>query len=767
MPGYATLASAWRLPRAEQVGVDQVSAINRATPAAVLGVAINATIVALSFWGSVPPHELLSWYLVTCLIAVYAGCRCIRNNSREIKRVSPRLLKRAALLAVLSALPWSVLMAFHLGALPHINELVLIAVCAGMAASGSIFLAPLFPAALAYMLVILLPAAIKCFSLADAGYSLLGWLTLSYMGFLFAVITMNARLSVQRTQAFKLLADKTTDLQAIIDNFPGGIGFFDRDLRVVVCNDRAKEILDLPEHFFSNGPPPLEDILRFNALRGEYGPGDVEEQVASKLALAKERMTYHFERERPNGTVLDVRGSPIKNGGFITTYMDITERYRSEAKIAHMARHDALTDLPNRVLFRERLDRALTGGRNGDSHLALLMLDLDRFKEVNDTFGHPVGDELLKAVAGRLRNCVRESDTLARLGGDEFAIIQHVTDPARDSAALAARIQQAMNTSFDLGDHYVTTGVSVGIAMAPTDSQDPDQLLKNADLALFRAKAEGRRGYRFFEPGMDARMQARRQLERDLGNALASNQFEVHYQPLINLKRDEICGLEALVRWKHPERGTVSPIEFIPLAEETGLIGPIGEWVLRQACTEAAGWPDHVRLAVNLSPAQFKCGTLQKTVVAALAASGLAAHRLELEITELVMLEDADEAFAVLRQLRDIGVRIALDDFGTGYSSFDNLRRFAFDKIKIDRSFVADLSAGNAKALALVHSMVQLGASLGIATTAEGVETKEQLDSLRAEGCTEGQGFYFGHPNPAPIVAKLFLLEREGAASAA
>ena len=553
MIGWGRLTTTWRLPRADEIGVDQVSAISRATPAALLGGVVNATIVALSFWGSVPPLELLSWYLVTCLIGAYAGCRWSRNRSREVKRVSPRLLKRATLLAILLALPWSALVALYLGALPHSNELILIALCAGMAASGSVYLAPVFPAALAYMLVILLPAAFKCFLVDAPGYGLLGWLTLSYAGFLFAVIGLNARLSVERTLAYRLLGDRTTDLQAIIDNFPGGIGFFDRDLRVVVCNDRAKEILDLPQHFFADGPPRLEDILRFNALRGEYGPGNVEEQVASKLALAKERMTYHFERERPNGTVLDVRGAPIDNGGFITTYMDITERYRSEAKIAHMAQHDSLTDLPNRLLFREHLDRALTGARGRDRHLALHMLDLDRFKEVNDTLGHPVGDEMLKAVAKRMRACVREGDMLARLGGDEFAIIQHVADPAHEAAALAMRIQQVLSASFDLGDHYVSSGVSIGIAVAPTDSQDPDQLLKNADLALFRAKSEGRHAFRFFEPEMDARMQARRQLERDLRNALANHEFELHYQPLVNLERDEICGLEALLRWNHPE----------------------------------------------------------------------------------------------------------------------------------------------------------------------------------------------------------------------
>ena len=762
----AILAAAWQLPRVEEIGVDQVAAINRATPAALLGAAINAAIVALSFWGSVPAHELLSWFFTTCLIAAYVGCRWTRNRSRELKQVSRRMLKRATVVAITLALPWALVIALYLGALPHGNELILIALCASMAASGSVYLAPVFPAALAYMSVILLSAALKCFLLPAAGYGLLGWLTLSYAVFLFAVISMNARLSVERTRAFNLLADRTTHLQAIIDNFPGGIGFFDRDLRVVVCNDRAKAILDLPERFFANGPPLLEDILRFNALRGEYGPGDVDEQVASKLALAKERTTYHFERERPNGTVLDVRGAPIENGGFITTYMDITERCRSEAKIAHMAGHDALTNLPNRTLFRERLDQALAGARAGDGRLAVLMLDLDRFKEVNDTLGHPVGDELLKAVAGRLRNCIRECNTLARLGGDEFSIIQQVADPASEATALAMRIQDVMSTPFDLGEHHVTVGASIGIAVAPTDGKDPDQLLKNADLALYRAKSEGH-SYRFFEPEMDARMRARRQLERDLRNALANNELEVYYQPLINLARDEICGLEALVRWNHAERGVVSPTDFISLAEETGLIIPIGEWVLREACTEVAAWPDHLKLAVNISPAQFKSHTLLQMVVNALARSGLAAHRLELEITESVMPEDADGAFTTLKQLRELGIRIALDDFGTGYSSLSNLRKFAFDRIKIDRSFVADLSAANVRAVALVRSMTQLGVSLGIATTAEGVETEEQLDLLRAEGCTEIQGYYICRPSPAHEIARLFLPRTQNSAGAA
>jgi len=562
---------------------------------------------------------------------------------------------------------------------------------------------------------------------------------------------LNARLAQNNT----LLGERTSQLQAIVDNFPGGIGLFDREFCLLVCNQTARTLLDLPAHLLANGRTPLEDLIRFNAQRGEYGPGDVEAQVAERMALARDRKTYEFQRERPNGTVLDVRGVPLADGSFLTTYMDITERHRSEAKIAHMARHDVLTGLPNRAVLRERIEQAIKGTRDGDRRFVVHVLDLDRFKEVNDTLGHPVGDALLKAVAQRLRGCVREIDTLARLGGDELCIIQSVADPVSEAGGLANRIIQAIGAPFELDDHHVTIGVSIGIAVAPTDGSDPDQLMRSADLALYRAKNEGRGTFCFFEREMDARMQTRRTLERDLRTALAGNQFELYYQPLVNLERNEICGLEALLRWNHPARGNIPPLDFIPLAEDTGLIIPIGEWVLRQACAEAAAWRDDVKIAVNLSPAQFKCRTLVQSVISALAASGMSAHRLELEITESVMLEDAPGAFATLGQLRDLGVRVALDDFGTGYSSLSNLRKFPFDKIKIDRSFVSDLSAANLDAVAVVRSMAQLGASLGMATTAEGVETKEQLDQLRAEGCTEIQGYYFSRAKPASEIAQL------------
>ena len=578
-------------------------------------------------------------------------------------------------------------------------------------------------------------------------------------------VTERERLNSQLEQNNKLIAERTSHLQAIVDNFPGGIGLFDSALRLLVCNEKAKVLLDLPQHLFADGPTPLETLLRYNANRGEYGPGDAEQQVAERLALATNRTTYEFQRERPNGTVLDVRGVPLDDGGFLTTYMDITERHRSEAKIAYMARHDTLTGLPNRAVLRERLEQVINGTREGDGQFVLHMLDLDRFKEVNDTLGHPVGDALLKAVAQRLRACLRETDMLARLGGDELCIVQRVTDPSMEAAALANRVQGAIRAPFDLGDHHVTVGVSIGIAIAPADGDDPDQLMRHADLALYRAKSEGRGVYCFFEREMDARMQARRILERDLRNALAEREFELRYQPVFSLERNEVCGFEALLRWNHPTRGMVFPSDFIPLAEDTGLIIPIGEWVLRQACAEAATWPHEIKLAVNLSPAQFKCRSVVQSVVSALAASSLSADRLELEITESVMLKDSEEAFSTLMQLRDLGVRIALDDFGTGFSSLSNLRKFPFDKIKIDRSFVRDLSHVNVSALAVMRSMTQLGISLGIAITAEGVETKDQLEQLRAEGCTEIQGYYFSPPTPASEIAEL-LVKRIGAQAA-
>jgi diguanylate cyclase (GGDEF)-like protein len=423
---------------------------------------------------------------------------------------------------------------------------------------------------------------------------------------------------------------------------------------------------------------------------------------------------------------------------------------RIEARIAHMADHDELTDLFNRVLFRDELARAL---RRSES-LALLCLDLDQFKAVNDALGHPLGDALLRQAADRLRQVTSESDLVARLGGDSFAIMQTGVQFPAQAKALADRIIASLIQPFDLDGHQVVVGASIGIAGAPTDSGDADELLKMADMALYRCKSEGRGVFRFFEPEMDAKVQSRRGLEVDLRKAVAADELEIHYQPVVDIQADRVTGFEALLRWRHAVRGNVSPDEFVPLAEEIGVIGQLGAWVLEQACAEAARWPAEVRLAVNLSPAQFVHRDLVDDVLAALKYSGLPADRLELEITETVMLLDTGATLATLHSLHDLGVHISLDDFGTGYSSLSFVRKFPFDRLKIDRSFIQDMN-DNDGSLGIVRAVLALGHSQGMAITAEGVETVEQLDRLRAEGCQEVQGFYFSPARPPSEVAGL------------
>jgi diguanylate cyclase (GGDEF)-like protein/PAS domain S-box-containing protein len=438
---------------------------------------------------------------------------------------------------------------------------------------------------------------------------------------------------------------------------------------------------------------------------------------------------------------------------------DIAERKRAEAQIARLAHYDPLTELPNRVLFQKHLSEALARRVRTGDHLAVHFIDLDRFKTVNDTLGHPLGDALLRVAAERLRGCVREGDTVARLGGDEFAVVQTGLKDMTGATRLASRIVEAMSAPFDLQGHHVVIGASVGVAAAPSDGEDADELLKKADMALYRAKADGRGAFHFFERAMDEQLQARRALELDLRRALQAGEFELFYQPLYNLGDERVTGCEALLRWRHPDRGMVSPADFIPLAEEIGLIVPLGEWVLRTACAEAAKWPDHVRLAVNLSPAQFRDRGLVRTVVSALAASGLPAQRLELEITESVLLQDNQANMQMLHDLKALGVRISMDDFGTGYSSLSYLRSFPFDKIKIDQTFVRDILE-DSDAMAIIKAVLDLGASMGIVTTAEGVETLEQLNALRSQGCAEIQGYYISRPAPAAEIAKMLGVER-------
>ena len=431
---------------------------------------------------------------------------------------------------------------------------------------------------------------------------------------------------------------------------------------------------------------------------------------------------------------------------------------RADERVHFLAKHDALTGLPNRALLNERLEQAMARALRGEI-VAIHMLDLDHFKHVNDALGHPVGDKLLQMVSQRLRTLIRETDTVARMGGDEFAVVQCALTQAADATTLAQRIVEVVSEPYEIDGHQAVIGASIGIALAPSDGVAPDQMIRNADLALYRAKADGRAGFRFFEATMDARMQERRLLERDLRKAMTAGEFELHYQPIVSLATDEITGFEALVRWHHPEKGLVSPGTFIPLAEEIGLIIPLGEWVIKDACRTAAHWPADLRVAVNLSPAQFRSPGLLAVVVGALAASGLPANRLELEITETVLLQNNGKTLDILRQIHELGVRIAMDDFGTGYSSLSYLQSFPFDKIKIDRSFVKDITESSS-CLNIVRAVAALAKGLGVTATAEGVETKEQLAAVTSEGCDEMQGFLKSKPLPASEIERLFLADR-------
>ncbi len=477
-----------------------------------------------------------------------------------------------------------------------------------------------------------------------------------------------------------------------------------------------------------------------------------------------EQAARTWKHVRADGTLIDlaIYSRHLLYGdrpAVLLALMDITERKRAEARLAFMAQHDGLTGLPNRNLLRQRMDEILQHTRRSADKVAVLVLGLDHFKAVNDTLGHGAGDKLLRAVAKRLRSTLREEDALARLNSDEFAIVQSGLARPEDAVLLCKRLLEAIGDPFLLDGHSVVVGASIGIAMAPSDGDESEKLLKNADMALSRAKNDSRGTFSFFEAGMDARAQSRRKIEIDLRDAIQNDVLRPDYQPLIDLSTGRITGFEALVRWPHSERGMISPAEFIPVAEETGLINALGGLMLRRACLDAALWPDDVRVAVNLSPLQFRVGNLSSVVMDALKHSGLPARRLELEITETLLLEKSGQVLATLHALRALGVRISMDDFGTGYSSLSYLRSFPFDKIKIDQSFVRDLGA-NRDAQAIVRSIISLGIGLGVTITAEGVETEAELSCLRAEGCHEGQGFLFSRARPNAEIVGLLKAQR-------
>jgi diguanylate cyclase (GGDEF)-like protein len=551
----------------------------------------------------------------------------------------------------------------------------------------------------------------------------------------------------ERLSQQEALRERNVLLDATLENMAHGLCAYDRDLRLIVANQRYLEIYGLTPDDAGPGTPLL-NLMHTSIQRGVHAPGVTADQmfVDYKRLLIENKIPV-LHRELADGRIIAVRHQPTANGGWVGTYEDITERCRTEAHIARLARHDALTELPNRLMFREEMTDALARVRERTESMAVMCIDLDDFKTVNDSLGHPIGDKLLQSVGRRLRATIEDGDTIVRLGGDEFAILRRVRNP-EDTAKLARRLIKAISEPYVIEGQEINTGLSIGIAIAPDDGMDGDQLIRFADLALYRAKAEGRNTFRFYRPDMSARVQARRLLELDLRRALMAGEFSLMYQPQVSLATNELTGMEALMRWTHPERGPVPPAEFIPIAEETGLIGPYGEWVLRQACVEAAGWPDPIKVAVNLSPVQLRNRGFVTAVTRTLAATGLPANRLELEITEAVLMQNNETVLAMLHQLRALGVSIAMDDFGTGYSSLSYLRSFPFDRIKIDRCFItdADRSRGGG---AIIQAIATLGASLGVETTAEGIETADQLELVRRAGCTEVQGYLISRPRPA------------------
>ncbi|MDB5523179.1 MAG: putative diguanylate cyclase (GGDEF)/phosphodiesterase with sensor, signal transduction [Rhizobium sp.] len=563
---------------------------------------------------------------------------------------------------------------------------------------------------------------------------------------------VNARRELQEASRAEISLQRDR-LHGAIENMPQGLYMLDRKGRIIIANRRLCDIYNLGAEANLLGM----NVDKFIELCRQTGAGvtrTISDQVLSDVDTSGGAyQTSQRVVELDDRRVMTMTVMRLPDGGYVVTHEDITEKQAASEKIAHMAMHDSLTGLANRTLFRTHItEQSLQRCNHSDS--ALLFLDLDRFKIVNDTLGHPVGDALLVQVATRLRNSIGENCFAARLGGDEFALYQTGVAQPEGASALAVQIIARLAEPFDVNGHHIIIGTSIGIAIPAPDAVDADELSKSADLALYCAKQEGRGQYRFFEADMDRRMRDWHEMEHDLREAITTQQFKLHYQPLVSLEQEAIVGFEALIRWEHPKRGFVSPAEFIPVAEEAGLITELGAWILDTACEQATRWPDDITVAVNISPLQFGSGHLPLTVMSALSKTGLDPTRLSLEITEGVFLNDTDQTMSALDDIKEIGVHFAMDDFGTGYSSLSYIRKFPFNKIKIDQSFVRGMG-DDPESLAIVKAVINLCHDLGMITTAEGVETTAQAETLRHLGCGLAQGYLFGRPMPAEATYEL------------
>ena len=745
------------------------AAIAAATPLSMLGHIVNVTISVVAFRSSVPWMPLALWALASYAVSVFVLIRWVagkRQRAETIASARARSLggnSRATLFGAILAAPWGVLAVWLLGDLPREQELILVAICLGMSASGSVLLAATYSAALTYMATVLAPVALKCFLVLDGReYFLLGLLAVSYSAFLVNCIFSCAKLFTDRSRAVDELSNSlhatenarveleraNRRFEAALQDMPQGLVMYDSQDRLEAFNRRWLEIyslstaeIQLGMHFF--------DVMRLRASRSLEVPDDADRYLEDLKNKLRRLGQYQQVLVLKDDHHIQITVRARKDGsGWVATHEDITQRRSSEDKIEKLAHFDSLTGLANRNLFKLRIEESLANYRTKNASFAVLLLDLDRFKAVNDALGHQAGDMLLKEVADRIKAAVRDIDVPARLGGDEFALIVQPGQGALKEGAdtLANRLIKTISSPYQIDGHPVVIGCSIGVAIAPEHGERLDEILRNADLALYKSKNSGRSCANLYSPELKAEADRRNVLEIELREAIWREEIEVFYQPTVELSSGRIKSVEALARWRHKTRGFISPAEFIPVAEAAGLIVELGNRVLAKACRDARGMPDDIKVAVNLSAVQFAKGEIVDSALSAMVDAGLPEGRLELEITESIFLIDSEQNLKALERLRGLGVSIALDDFGVGYSSLSYLTAFPFDKLKIDKSFIDRFNRSETEAV--LTSIVQLARSLNLSVVAEGIETHEQVEKLHSLGIEFGQGYFFAKPVP-------------------